>query len=210
MNLLLRLKGLWQWEHFHKYWTIPLNKTDVFFLFVIQTLTVESTLWTVLVAILCEQGKTRKHDLLIRHAWDFLRAIREQTDGCCYRFEGLVSAGLWHGEDFELSWHHSGRVLQELEVWLCLLLLFFLLLFILLLLLAFLDLLWQKKNSIFHMSAAVLRLYCSCPCWLCTDVSIVYLPFSFFKSTRPLLYRLDYKTQNMTRFLLWKNAAHPL
>lgn len=56
-----------------------------------------------------------------------------------YRFEGLVPTALWHGEDFELSRHHSGWILQELEVWLHFLL--FLLLFILLLLLTLLHLL---------------------------------------------------------------------
>lgn len=63
-----------------------------------------------------------------------------------YRFEGLVAAGLWHREDFELSWHHSGWVLQELEIWFHLLFL----LFILLLFLTFLDLLRRKNEDQGH------------------------------------------------------------
>lgn len=65
-----------------------------------------------------------------------------------HRFEGLVAAGLGHVEDFELGWHHSGRVFQELEVWLRLFLLLLLLLFILLLLLTLLDLLRQRSSIV--------------------------------------------------------------
>lgn len=66
----------------------------------------------------------------------------DRDGGVRYRFEGLVAARLGHVEDFELSWHHSGRVLQELEVWLRLFLLLFLLFLLLLLLLFFLLLLF--------------------------------------------------------------------
>lgn len=64
------------------------------------------------------------------------------------RFEGLVAAALGHGEDFELSWHHSGWVFQQLEVWLCFFLLLLLLVFILLLLFTLLDLLRQRSRII--------------------------------------------------------------
>lgn len=59
---------------------------------------------------------------------------RAYTPGAeCYLLEGLVAARVGHVEDFELGWHHSGRVLQQLEVGLRLLLLLLFLLFILLL-----------------------------------------------------------------------------
>lgn len=65
---------------------------------------------------------------------------------CYYRFEGLVAAALRHGEDFELGRHHSGWVLQQLEVWLGFFLLLFLLLFVLLLFFTLLHLLRLRKR----------------------------------------------------------------
>lgn len=76
----------------------------------------------------------------------FLKALTVQCNGCfvVYRFEGLVATGLRHGENFELSRHHPGWVLQELEVWLHLFFLLFLLLFFLLF--ALLHLLCQMQH----------------------------------------------------------------
>lgn len=63
-----------------------------------------------------------------------LKALTGHSNGCfvVYRLEGLVATGLRHGENFELSRHHPGWVLQELEVWLHLFFLLFLFLFFLL------------------------------------------------------------------------------
>lgn len=78
----------------------------------------------------------------LTHKPSSVDALVKRTDeeGDTYWFERLVSAALCHGENFELSRHDSGWVVQKLEVGFRLLFLFF---FILL----FSLILWKGRRT---------------------------------------------------------------